>query len=167
MKLNLAANELSAIFKLPISLKRDLAVFLQWPDLAGKWGALVTQVPKPDKLRPFTVSEAAAMQKLPVPLRQKLAPLLGLPELGEDKRGKHWATKNISGQRSFEVRWRAGRGGPLKKLCSLEEAAASAFLSPTELEEAMKPKGYGPGQRGGVYTALIDNDEITIKKVTK
>ena len=41
----------------------------------------------------FTNRQIAALRRLPLDVRVMLAPLLSLPQLVEDRRGKHWAER--------------------------------------------------------------------------
>lgn len=105
-------------------------------------------------------NERVALLKLPVSLRSKLAPLLEWPDLGVDKRGKHWKVKSTAqGPRLYEVKSQLTKA----RLCTLAEAADAFDLTPAQLEdrlESAKARRFLRGRPS--YSTIVGNDEITV-----
>jgi hypothetical protein len=78
--------------------------------------------------------ERQALMKLPMRLRVMLAPFFKWPELGVDRRGKHWKEKAEAKEAAsiYVVVTEDGR----KLQCTLEEAARKAGVGLREVEEA-------------------------------
>lgn len=86
-------------------------------------------------MRELTKSEKQALMKLPVSLRSMLASYFKWPELGVDRRGKHWSEKReASGPEDYVVEKPDGR------LVSMTLAAAAEFVGTTADELAKNIK---------------------------
>lgn len=107
----------------------------------------------------LSVVEKQALMKLPMRLRVMLAPLFEWPELGVDRRGKHWREK--AAMKMYRVHFEDEKK---THECTLEQAAAMVGWNAKALDEALAKPARGYGRRGVDVTTRAGVVRVT--KVT-